>query len=642
MRWLLVFISCCLAFAGQAQETFSGRLSCSHQKQFSAAKHAEAISGAGDNFHVHHYRCNWKLDPAVRWIEGAVKISFRTLAQSDSIVLDLTDKLMVDSVLFDQQKISFTQRSNKTLSLYFPSTIPQNSYAAATVFYHGEPDISAFGSFITTLHNSTPVLWTLSEPFGSRDWWPCKNNVGEKADSIDITIQYPAQYTASSNGLLFSESEANGFKTSHFKHRYPIASYLVAVAITNYSVIYDSVTMGQKRFALLHYVYPEDLAVWQAQAPAVKNAFTNFYNWMGDYPFDKEKYAQTQFSWGGGMEHQTNSFISGTDEYLMAHELAHQWFGDKLSISDWRHLWLNEGFATFFGLLNFKVTNRPWYDYLMKVQRDNVIAEPGGSVWVDDVSDVNRLFNGRLTYDKGACFIRMLNILLGDEKFFKLIKDYTNHLSFAYKSIATEDFQQLAEKYYGGPLDFFFDQWIKKEGYPTYHINWYQNRNHWAKIKVHQTTSHPSVTYFKTAVPLTFKSFGNTFSTTAFFSKQDDEIWINVGFAADTLIIDEAYLTLSGSNTSKKTGYPAGASAVRIFPVPAQDVLNVEIKNPATQSYSVYVVNAEGRTLLQKELSADGYDQIFQIPVQSLAKGWYYIRVSNSKEVLLQQSFLRH
>lgn len=642
MRTAIALMACCIAFISNAQLKQSAALSCSHQRLAHALKTSDFVSGAGNNFRVHHYICKWKLDPAVRWIDGSVEVRFRTTTQADSIVLDLSDKLTVDSVVYQQQQINFIQRTNKTLTIQFPATISSNSYASAIVYYKGEPDISAFGSFITTQHNNIPVLWTLSEPFGARDWWPCKNNVGEKADSIDIVIDYPAQYTASSNGVLVSEAVLSDRKISHFQHRYPIASYLVAVAITNYSIIQDVVTMGTKSFPLRHYVYPEDVATWQAQAPAVKNAFRNFYKWLGDYPFDKEQYAQTQFSWGGGMEHQTNSFISGTDEYLMAHELAHQWFGDKISISNWQHLWLNEGFATFFGLLNFKVTNPPWYAYLMKLQRDNVIAEPGGSVWVDDITDVNRLFSGRLTYDKGACFIRMLNILLGDDLFFQLIKDYLTHNNYAYGSVSTSDFQALAEKYYGSSLSFFFDQWIKKEGYPTYQISWYQNSNHWAKLKVHQTTSHPSVSYFKTAVPLSFKSFGKEFRTTAFFSKQDDEIWINVGFEADTLLIDEEYLTLSGANTSTKVSHPITPSSVRIFPVPVQQMLNIEIKNPATNKFRIEIFNAEGRTVKQQELIAVGFDQIFQVPLESLPKGWYYIIVNNEKETLLQQSFLRH
>ena len=216
-----------------------------------------------------------------------------------------------------------------------------------SIYYKGTPVGGGFGSFVQSIHNGVPVIWTLSEPYGAKDWWPCRNGLDDKADSIDIYITHPSKYKASSNGVPEAEVQQGSTTISHYKHRYPIASYLVAFSVTNFSTFTDYAAIGNKNVPVISYVYPEDSAYFHSNVNSVMNGLSLYSNRFTPYPFLTERYGQTQFGFGGGMEHQTNSFVINAEENLVTHELAHQWFGDKVTCGSWQDIWLNEGFATF-------------------------------------------------------------------------------------------------------------------------------------------------------------------------------------------------------------------------------------------------------------------------------------------------------
>ncbi|HEU4862093.1 MAG TPA: hypothetical protein VFT15_19750, partial [Chitinophagaceae bacterium] len=292
--------------------------------------HSVNRSQASSNFQVTYYRCVWDIDPAIRYIKGSVTSHFVTSTSSNTISFDLASQLTVDSVYYHGNKILFS-RSTDLLQINFPSSIQSGQKDSVTIFYQGIPANTAFGSFNQTTHGDVPVLWTLSEPYGSKDWWPCRNGLDDKADSIDIIISCPNLYKASSNGLLISEDDNGLTRIAFYKHRYPIASYLVAFAVTNFKVLNHIVELGTANLPVITYCYPESENIFQQNTPKVLQQLSLFHEYFGAYPFLREKYGHTQFSWGGGMEHQTNSFIVTPDENLMAHELAHQWFGDKIT-----------------------------------------------------------------------------------------------------------------------------------------------------------------------------------------------------------------------------------------------------------------------------------------------------------------------
>ena len=319
-----------------------------HQRIIAGNNIPGSITSASNNYDVKYYRCEWEVNPAVRYIAGKVTVYFVITTAANNIQIDLANTLTVDSVK-QRNTLLTKQHSNNTLSFDFPAVINAGVLDSVSVYYKGVPPNNGFGSFEITTHAGTPVMWTLSEPYGSRDWWPCKNGLDDKADSVDIFITTPSQYRAASNGILQSETITAGGtkKTAYWKHRYAIVSYLVCFAVTNYTVFNNSVLLGSTNLPMQTYCYPESQAAFQAGTQNTLDALQFFSNQFGDYPFIKEKYGHVQFSWGGGMEHQTASFMVNVNESLVAHELGHQWFGDKITCASWEDIWLNEGFATY-------------------------------------------------------------------------------------------------------------------------------------------------------------------------------------------------------------------------------------------------------------------------------------------------------
>ena len=256
-------------------------------------------SSASNNFDVKYYRLEWEVDPAVRYITGKVTAYFIVTSATNSISFDMWNTLTADSV--KQRNILLSkQQANNLLQINFASTIAAGTLDSVTIYYQGIPGNSGFGSFIQSTHANVPIIWTLSEPYGSRDWWPCKNGLDDKTDSIDVYVTGPSIYKAASNGLLQSETISGTKKITHWKHRYPIATYLICFAVTNYSVFNNSVQLGNVTLPMQTFCYPENLALFQVNTPFVLDALQLYHNTFGDYPFIKEKYGHVQFGWGGG------------------------------------------------------------------------------------------------------------------------------------------------------------------------------------------------------------------------------------------------------------------------------------------------------------------------------------------------------
>lgn len=287
----------------------------------------------GQNIDVVQYRAHWWLNPDSDSIRGKVAIVFRPVNQPVSQTsLDLASNLVVESVRFRNVPVQFSFSGNSTLNLNFGNQQLNPGNADSLVIrYRGKPNSTGLGSFNRFQHNGTWLIYTLSEPYGAKDWWPCKQSLNDKADSIDVTLYTPSAYTAVANGLLINQSESNGISTFRWKHKYPIATYLIAIASTNYSFFrHKAVLASGDTLPVDNYCYPENLAEWQSGMQAVTGMISDFDTLLAPYPFPAEKYGHTQFAFGGGMEHQTNSFMQNTDFGLQAHELAHQGLEIKL------------------------------------------------------------------------------------------------------------------------------------------------------------------------------------------------------------------------------------------------------------------------------------------------------------------------
>ena len=482
----------------------SSPVKCSHAfAKNHLIKYRENLATA--NYDILYHRLIFKVDPAVRYIDGQTISYFKMKESGYKISLDASISLSIDSVKYNSKNIGFVH-DNDILTITFPKVIQSGEIDSVTVFYQGEPPSNGFGSFETSTHNGSPVLWTLSEPYGSRDWWPNKMSLTDKIDSVDIFIKVPEIYKAASNGLLVNSSSQNGQTTYHWKHRHPIASYLVAIAVTDYSIFSNYVPMPDgKQLEVLNYVYPESLEDAQNNTPKIIPIIQLYNDLTIPYPFANEKYGHAQFGWSGGMEHQTMSFMKNFGFGLMAHECAHQWFGDHVTCGSWEDIWLNEGFATYFeGICQQNLNPGNWNNWKTG-KLNNITSNDGGSVKVDDTTSVSRIFSSRLTYNKGAYILHMLRWTLGDEVFFQAIRNYLTDVKLAGGFAKTPDLIAAFEDESGKNLSKFFDQWFYKQGFPSYSLLMNQEaggKN--KKLTIFQTQSHPSVDFFEMTVPVQF------------------------------------------------------------------------------------------------------------------------------------------
>lgn len=523
---------------------------------------------ASANFDINFYRCEWTIDPAVRFIGGKVTACFTITSPSDSIVFDLSDALTVDSVVCRGKPVSFQRPGNDGLQIQLPSILSAGQKDSVSIYYNGVPrNPASFRPFRQSTHNGAPIIWTLSEPFGAKEWWPCKNGLNDKADSIDIIITNPSAYQATSNGRMVQEYTINNNKTSTWQHRYPIASYLVAMAVTNYAVLKDSVMIGGKPMDLVDYSYPEQVMVdyFNSQRTYTKYTLKLLSDKFGNYPFAKEKYGFTQYGDNGGMEHQTNTFLNYPTTGLIAHETAHQWFGDKITCGSWEDIWLNEGFATYCAVLYNESVDKNAFYLNLKNNRNNITSLPGGSVRVDDTSSASRIFSGRLTYNKGSYLLHMLRWKLGDSVFFSGLRRYLNDPLLQYNYAKTPDLKRNLELESGKDLSQFFQNWYYNQGYPTYTASWMQDSSNNVFLQLNQVCSDPSVTFFDMPLPVQFKNSSRD-TVLVFDNIRNGQTFLaNPGFRADTAIVDPYYWILCQSNTLKKD-CSSMAGNDRLFP----------------------------------------------------------------------------
>jgi aminopeptidase N len=450
--------------SGYKQELFLQK----HQKQLFAGTEASAW------FDVKYYRLELEILTQPNYLKG--KVTITGICRKDStrsLTLDLVNQMQIDSVIINGQRSSFFQNRNSfiiTLTrLYkFLETL------SIDIYYGGIPIATGLGSFFFDNHAGVPWIYTLSEPYGAKDWWPCKNDPSDKADSADIVVTCDSNLKVGSEGILASVTQnGNGTSTYHWKERYPIASYLISLAITNYVQFSNWFHYSAKdSMEVLNYVLPEHYDTALQSLPRVTDMLAIFSELFGMYPFIKEKYGHAEFGRGGAMEHQTMTSTITFDEITIAHELAHQWFGDMITCRSWSDVWLNEGFAQYAAALYLERQYGidAYWEY-MKPQIDNAEMAQR-ELGYPDTANVRNLFDSKLVYSKGASVLHMLRHVLGDSVFFLSLRQYANDPVLQYSTATTHDFQSVCENVSGKNLDYFFQEWVYGEGYPVYIYSW--------------------------------------------------------------------------------------------------------------------------------------------------------------------------
>lgn len=581
---------------------------CKEQEHASAMLSQRGVRNAyADQTDIHYQIMRWDIDPAVNYVKGVITYYFESRVDGLSqFHLDLSNSLQVNSVTRNGIPLSFDHTNDQLLIISLGKSLSTGAFDTVTVDYEGVPPSNGFGSFEQGNHNGAPVIWTLSEPYGVRDWWPGKQDLVDKIDSMDVYITTPEGQLAAGNGKLISITADNGHLIHHWKHRHPIASYLVALAVTNYAAYSHYLPLDNgDTIEILNYVYPEGLTQSQAATESSLDIMSLYNELFGTYAFADEKYGHAQFGWGGGMEHQTMSFMGGFSFGLIAHEMAHQWFGDKVTCGSWAEIWLNEGFATYLTGLTYQRYSPDQYWPSWKTSTSNsAMSQPGGSVHVDDTTNVDRIFSGRLSYNKGAYLLHMLRWIVGDEAFFAACRDYLNTPGTAFEFGETEELQHYLELRSGKDLDGFFQDWYYGQGYPSYQLQWDQEADS-IFFYLSQTTSHPSVTFFEMPVPVTVTSDNGNQTFVLNHTAQNQRFAFYKGdVVINNVVIDPDLWLLSKNNTvievATSVYHPIAEGKYRIYPNPADAELiispgegceNIDLTNVVGQKWSCKLIN---------------------------------------------------
>lgn len=591
------------------------------------ADNAQVLRSTDAHYDLIYQKMQWQVDPDVNFIAGTITSHILPSEDMSGITFNMSAALIADSVFINGEKITGVIHSVDFLEI--PAVFGAGQTDTVVVHYHGAPAGTGFGSFMQDTHDSVPVIWTLSEPYGAQDWWPCKQTLTDKIDSMDVFITVPDGYTAVSNGLLMSALSSGGFTTWHWKHRHPVATYLVCLAVTNYVQYNDTITLGDVSVLVENYVYPESLATAQTATSELAGPMLLFSQLFGTYPFADEKYGHAECNFAGGMEHQTITFVGVWDYELLAHELAHHWFGDFVTCASWQDIWLNEGFATYLSGMCLEFLKPDAFQNFLYWRNVWATSAPDGSVFCEDTSLVSRVFSGRLTYSKGALVLHQLRWVVGDSIFFEALNNYLYDPAIANGFATTRQLTDHFEAVYGSDLDWYFDDWIYGQGFPTYTISWTQDADNMVELVIDQVQSHPDVSFFELPLELRFSSAGYDTSIVVQNTVNHQVVYLQLHAAVNTLNFDPMQHIIDGEAVILGNLVECGDFDFKVYPVPADDKIAVTLCGDAF--YNLRMYDLQGRLLIDRPIRRfDTFD------VSQLAGGMYIISIFDTQGLLVK------
>ncbi len=537
-----------------------------------------------NQYNLQHMLLSIAVQPKSVFINASCTYTVQALQNIDTFAIELAKTMKLDSVTVNNKIFSF-QHHNNHVYIPFAQVMPVTATFTVTYYYKG--NVSK-GFYIGTDISGLDFTASLSESFQAREWFPAKQLLNDKIDSTDIYITTGSAYLAGSNGILKAVLDLpNGQRQFRWLCRYPLSYYMPSIAVGNYidySIYAKPIAIAPNSILIQNFIvdsqpyFAENKTNIDKTAPFIETMSELF----GLYPFYKEKYGHCQADIGGGMEHATMTTLKNFSPGLVAHELAHQWFGDNVTCADWNNIWLNEGFATYSAYLMqeklpalFATTAAAE----MVSLQENVLSQPGGSVLVPEADsyDEGRIFAYRLSYAKGATALHHLRFQLQNNSlFFSALQLYQRRFAGAFAS--TADFKQVVEQVSKRNFTAFFNQQISGEGYPTFNIVYSKHGIDSLILDITQTASMPSVTsLFTGLLPLKV------------LSAQGDTI-VNVNLSSEHQIFAIYFpKTLAGVQIDpnnwwvKKTGLiKEGVSTMP--PPPLQPIV---FPNPATNSFSV-------------------------------------------------------
>jgi aminopeptidase N len=407
-------------------------------------------------YRVEHYDLDVDYKPASNRLTGRAVLTAVAGAPLSRFSLDLA-AFRVPRVLVDGERAKFSHSRSK---LHVTPPRPVSGRFTVEVRYVGRPAPvpSRWGD--VGWDELTDGALVASQPIGAPSWFPCNDHPSDKA-TYRIAVTTTAPYTVAATGVRTARRRSAGTRTWVYERAEPTASYLVSVQIGRY----DEIALGDRQTAFVPARLRKDAARDLVRHPAIMSALVGFF---GPYPFPGYQLVVTDDELDDPIEAQGmaifgSNHVDGhrTHERLVVHELAHQWFGNSLTIADWSHIWLNEGFATYAEWLWSEASGdrsaaahaRDWHARVAALPDDLVLADPG----------VARMFDERV-YKRGALVLHALRERIGDERFFALVRDWVAR--YRHGTVSTSQFVELAGQHAGADLASFFTAWLYRAALP--------------------------------------------------------------------------------------------------------------------------------------------------------------------------------
>jgi len=472
-------------------------------------------------FDIQHVKLDLNVDPEKRKLEGTVHIILTPLVDNVTrLEFDAVELNIKDVKLSAGEKAPAWENTGRKLIVDLEKALKTGVSVTLSIRYSGQPRRGLYFVGPDKYYPDLPYqAWTQGEDEESRYWFPCYDYPNQRATS-EVVVTVPQKFIAVSNGSLIEtkEEKARGTKTYHWKQDAPHSSYLISLVVGEFSVIKEKA----EDIELQYYVpkgREEDAKRSFDKTGNMVRFFSEYFGVKYPYP----KYAQVVVSdfIFGGMEnitattltertlHDKRAHLDFTSEDLVAHELAHQWWGDLITCRDWSHAWLNEGFATYCETL-FKEHDlgRDEAAYYQVQDVEEYMEEDRTRYRRPIVSKTylqpTELFDRHL-YEKGGLVLHALRYYLGDELFQRGLRHYAN--TFREKVVETSDFRRAMEEATGKSLEGFFDQWVHQAGHPEFKVgyDWDDNAKI-ARVSVSQTQAGDPETpnVFVTPVDLSF------------------------------------------------------------------------------------------------------------------------------------------
>lgn len=593
-------------------------------------------------YDIVYHRISISVDPGTSGAitSGSVTTYFKTTASSVSqIGFDLNQSMNVSSIMYHGSAIStanYTHSSN-ALIITFPASIPvAGTLDSLTINYSGTP--IAPGSPVPSGYNYSSTykaIYTLGESFTGSTWWPCRDSLVDKIDSVDLIITTPSAYRAAGNGLV-TEVISGPNRICTWKTRYRIATYMINFAAANYVDYQYNISTGGQTLPIHNYLYAADnTSTYQNAVNFIQSMMPVYVSLFNtNYPFLNEKYgiADCYGNWGA-LEVQSMTFCatgSITSNSILAHELSHQWFGDRLTTNDWHQIWLNEGFAQYCQSVIYPENLLSTSSAASSRSSLKSAVTSTSTTYVSDISSAQTIFVSSSSlyqpYEKGAMTLSMLRAWLGDANFFTALHNYLNAPGLAYDFTSVDSLQKYMQAQTPNDLTNFFSDWVYQKGRAKYAVK-YQYVTNGVYIQLVQSPTSAGAGYFDMPVPLEIKNSTGLDTTIVIIDRNGTLYNSQTGYTYGTNTI---YYPLSATPTITPIFDPMNKVLAVASSTTSSTSLNTLIILPV-KDISMSTLSNNGSTKISWNITSD--DDLQTITIEKSYDGKNFAGIGNENPV---------